>query len=50
MKTIILLAIGILIGWTYKPAFAENFINKSKEILIGVMNYLKALVKKGDNK
>ncbi len=50
MKTIILLSIGILIGWTYKPAFADNLINKSKEILSGVLTYLKALVKKGDNK
>jgi len=50
MKTIILLAIGIIIGWSYKPAFADNIINKSKEILSGVITYLKALVKKGDNK
>lgn len=50
MKTIILLSIGVLIGWSYKPAFADNIINKSKEILSGVLTYLKALVKKGDNK
>ena len=50
MKTIILLSIGVLIGWSYKPAFADNLINKSKEILSGVLTYLKALVKKGDNK
>jgi hypothetical protein len=50
MTTIILLSIGVIIGWTYKPAFADNFINKSKEILSGVLTYLKALVKKGDSK
>jgi hypothetical protein len=46
MKTIILLAIGIIIGWSYKPAFADNVINKSKEILTGALNYVKALFKK----
>lgn len=50
MKTIILLAIGIVIGWSYKPAFADNIINKSKEVLSGFLTYLKALVKRGDNK
>jgi hypothetical protein len=45
MKTIILLAIGIIIGWSYKPAFADNVINKSKEILAGALNYVKALFK-----
>lgn len=50
MKTIILLAIGILIGWSYKPAYADNIINKSKEILSGAYNYLKSVFKKGDNK
>ena len=50
MTTIILLSIGVIIGWSYKPAWADNFINKSKEILSGVLTYLNALVKKGDNK
>ncbi len=50
MKTIILLAIGVIIGWSYKPAFADNLINKSKEIVIGAFNNLKSLFKKGDNK
>jgi hypothetical protein len=48
MKTIILLAIGVLIGWLYKPAFADNIINKSKEIIIGAYTNLKSLFKKGD--
>lgn len=50
MNTIILLAIGVLIGWSYKPAFADNIINKSKEIISGAINSLKSLFKKGDNK
>ena len=37
MTTIILLSIGVIIGWTYKQAFADTFINKSKEILSVVL-------------
>lgn len=50
MKTIILLAIGIFIGWNYKPAFADNLINKSKEILKGAFNYLSSVFNRGEKK
>jgi len=51
MKTIILLIIGIIIGWSYKPLFADKVVNKSKEILKGAVDKMKSLFKKkGDVK